>query len=90
MPGKENDKDKVILSTIHSAKGLEWKHVFLACCNDGILPFHTGELSSTMRDSELRLFYVAISRAKDFLTITYSEFNGWKEMYPSEFLDVIE
>lgn len=87
---KENDKDKVILSTIHSAKGLEWKHVFLACCNDGILPFHNGELGTIARDSELRLFYVAISRAKDFLTIIYSEFNGWKEMYPSEFLDIIE
>lgn len=87
---KENDKNKVTLSTIHSAKGLEWRHVFLACCNDGILPYHNGELSKIMRDSELRLFYVAISRAKDFLTITHSEFNGWKEMYPSEFLSIIE
>ncbi len=87
---KEKDKNKVTLSTIHSAKGLEWKYVFLACCNDGILPFHSGNLDSITRDAELRLFYVAISRAKDFLTITYSEFNGWKEIYPSEFLDIID
>jgi len=86
---KEKDKNKVTLNTIHSAKGLEWKHVFLACCNDGILPFHNENLNDITRDAELRLFYVAISRAKDFLTITHSEFNGWKEMYPSEFLDII-
>ncbi len=87
---KEKDKNKVTLSTIHSAKGLEWGHVFLACCNDGILPFHNGSLNNPARDTELRLFYVAISRAKDFLTLTHSEFNGWKEIYPSEFLDIID
>lgn len=87
---KEDNKGKVVLSTIHSAKGLEWKHVFLACCNDGILPFYTQDLSILSRDSELRLFYVAISRAKDCLTITHSEFNGWKELYPSEFLEIIQ
>ncbi|MBW2975555.1 ATP-dependent helicase [Candidatus Woesearchaeota archaeon] len=87
---KEKDKNKVTLSTIHSAKGLEWRHVFLACCNDGILPFHNGNLGNITRDAELRLFYVAISRAKDFLTVTHSEFNGWKEIYPSEFLDIIK
>jgi len=87
---KEKDKNKVTLSTIHSAKGLEWGYVFLACCNDGILPFHNGNLGNIARDAELRLFYVAISRAKDFLTVTHSEFNGWKEIYPSEFLDIID
>ena len=86
----EKDKNKVTLSTIHSAKGLEWRHVFLACCNDGILPFHNGNLDNLTRDAELRLFYVAISRAKDFLTVTHSEFNGWKEIYPSEFLEIID
>jgi len=86
---KEKTKDKVALSTIHSSKGLEWKRVYLACCNDGLLPYHNGNLTNVMRDSELRLFYVAISRAKDFLTVTYSGFNGWKEIYPSEFLEII-
>lgn len=86
---KEKDKNKVILSTIHSAKGLEWKHVFLICCNDEILPLNTG-LSGVSRDSELRLFYVAISRAKDYLMITHSESNGWQELYPSEFLEIIQ
>jgi len=87
---KEDGAGKVVLSTIHSAKGLEWKHVFLVCCNDGILPFYTTDLSPLSRDSELRLFYVAISRAKDYLTITHSGFNGWRELYPSEFLEIIQ
>ncbi|MBU2637511.1 MAG: ATP-dependent helicase [Nanoarchaeota archaeon] len=87
---REKDKGKVLLSTIHSAKGLEWSHVYLACCNDGILPYHNGNISNVLRDSELRLFYVAISRAKDYLTISHSETNGWREMYPSEFLELIE
>ena len=86
---KEKTKDKVILSTIHSAKGLEWKYVFLAACNEKILPFYKGELTRIKKDSELRLFYVAISRAKDYLIITHSAKNNWKELNPSRFLDII-
>ena len=65
----ENTEGKVVLSTIHSAKGLEWKHVFLVCCNEGILPYYKEELGAVKRDSELRLFYVAISRAMDQLYV---------------------
>ncbi len=87
---KEKTKDKVILSTIHSAKGLEWKYVFLAGCNEKILPFYKDALTTLKKDSELRLFYVAISRAKDFLIITHSARNDWKELDPSRFLRIIE
>ena len=87
---KEKDKGKVILSTIHSAKGLEWKHVYLAGCNETILPFYKNDLSSIKRDDELRLFYVAVSRAKDFLTITYSLNGNWRDLEPSQFLEIIE
>ena len=87
---KEKDKGKVILSTIHSAKGLEWKHVYLAGCNETILPFYKNDLSSIKRDDELRLFYVAVSRAKDFLTITYSLTSNWRDLEPSQFLEIIE
>ena len=88
---KEKTKDKVILSTIHSAKGLEWKHVFLVQCNEKVLPIYNGkELGDIKRDEELRLFYVAISRAKDFLTITHSQIgNNDKEQEPSQFLEII-
>ncbi len=87
---KEKDADKITLSTIHSAKGLEWKHVFLAGCNEGTLPYYREELTPITKDDELRLFYVAISRAKDTLTITSSRFNGWKETQPSQFLEIVE
>ncbi len=90
MEKKEKDDNKVILSTIHSAKGLEWKHVYLAGCNENILPSYNYELTKIKRDDELRLFYVAVSRAKDFLTITHSLDHGWRELEPSQFLDIIK
>ncbi len=86
---REKDKDKITLSTIHSAKGLEWEHVYLISCNEGILPYYREELSTLERDSELRLFYVALSRAKDHLTLTYSQANEWKQLYPSSFLQIL-
>ena len=89
MEKKEKDDNKVALSTIHSAKGLEWEHVYLAGCNETILPFYRGELTKIKRDDELRLFYVAVSRAKDFLTITHSLSHEWRELEPSQFLDII-
>ncbi len=89
---KEKTAEKVILSTIHSAKGLEFKHVFLVQCNEGILPYYNqGKLEDIKKDEELRLFYVAISRAKDFLTISHSRFgNNFKEYEASQFLDIIK
>jgi len=87
---KEKSKGKIVLSTIHSAKGLEWRYVFLSGCNDTILPFYRGKLSKIKKDDELRLFYVAVSRAKDFLTITHSMNNNWQELEPSQFLEIIE
>lgn len=89
MERKEKDKNKVILSTIHSAKGLEWKHVFIAGCNDRLLPFYFDNLSKIKRDDELRLFYVAVSRAKDFLTLTHSNNHEWRWLEPSPFLRII-
>ncbi|MBI2629853.1 ATP-dependent helicase [Candidatus Pacearchaeota archaeon] len=89
MEKREKDKNKIILSTIHSAKGLEWKHVFIAGCNDKIIPFYFDNLSKVKRDDELRLFYVAVSRAKDFLTITYSNNHDWRWLEPSPFLKII-
>ena len=87
---REKTGDKIILSTIHSAKGLEWKHVFLVCCGEGMLPFYTKSLGKLKKDSELRLFYVAVSRAKDNLTISHSDNVLWREFEPSHFLKIIK
>ena len=87
---KERTKDRVVLTTIHGSKGLEWKHVFLIACNEGILPFCIGKkLSKVKRDSELRLFYVAISRAKDNLNISYCYNLWWRQYEPSTFLGLL-
>jgi superfamily I DNA/RNA helicase len=86
---REKTDGKVILSTIHAAKGLEWNNVFLACCNEKILPYYTDELSNVKKDSELRLFYVAVSRAKDNLQISYANKHDWKEFKGSGFLGIV-
>lgn len=90
---KDKTSGKVILSTIHSAKGLEWEHVFLVSCNEGTLPYYQHELDELKRDSELRLFYVAISRAKKGLVISHyaiPAFGFGREQDRSSFLDIIE
>lgn len=87
---KEKSKDKITLSTIHGAKGLEWEHVFLISCNEEIIP-HRSNLEPLKREGELRLFYVAISRAKNSLIITHYSENDWgKEFERSSFIDIIE
>jgi DNA helicase-2/ATP-dependent DNA helicase PcrA len=85
---REEVSGKVTLTTIHGAKGLEWKHVFLSSVNERTLPFYKMELSDAKRDSELRLFYVAVSRAKDNLHITCSK--SFRMEQPSHFLELIE
>lgn len=74
------DVDAVTLSTIHSSKGLEWKHVYLTGVADGTLPSYRA-LSSADPDGkgegleeEKRLLYVAITRAKHHLDICYAIF----------------
>ncbi|GAQ85107.1 DNA helicase II / ATP-dependent DNA helicase PcrA [Klebsormidium nitens] len=56
----------VFVCTIHAAKGLEWKHVFLVGCSDAL----NRCLTAKELEQELNLFYVACSRAKDGLTLT--------------------
>ncbi|CCV12862.1 ATP-dependent helicase [Mesorhizobium sp. STM 4661] len=61
------DEDYLILSTIHSAKGQEWKNVFVLNTVDGCIPIDLGVGSKEEIDEERRLLYVAITRAKDSL-----------------------
>jgi DNA helicase-2/ATP-dependent DNA helicase PcrA len=73
---EENNKDKLLLSTIHGSKGLEWKYVYIIDCNNKSLPsirptFFKQEIETY--EEERRLFYVACSRAKKYLYLTYSD-----------------
>ena len=61
------DEDYLILSTIHSAKGQEWKSVFLLNVVDGCMPSDLGTGTSAEIEEERRLLYVAMTRAKDDL-----------------------
>ncbi len=66
-----NEHEFVTLSTIHSAKGLEWKTVFIIWALDGRFPSTRSLESAAALEEERRLFYVAVTRAKDELVITY-------------------
>ena len=64
---EEENADKVALSTIHQAKGLEWSYVFLIWCADGMIPLQRAVKEEGGEEEERRLFYVAVTRAKDQL-----------------------
>lgn len=64
----EEAKDRVTLSTMHSAKGLEYPVVFVVDVNEGIVPHHKAGLTADIEE-ERRLFYVALTRAKDRLHV---------------------
>jgi DNA helicase-2/ATP-dependent DNA helicase PcrA len=61
------DEDYLILSTIHSAKGQEWKSVYVLNCVDGCMPSDLAAGSTSEIEEERRLLYVAMTRAKDHL-----------------------
>ncbi|QFT59393.1 DNA helicase II [Sulfitobacter sp. THAF37] len=63
------DEDYLVLSTIHSAKGQEWKSVYLLNAVDGCIPSDLGTGSTAELEEERRLLYVAMTRAKDRLTL---------------------
>lgn len=67
-------KDRVLLMTLHSAKGLEFSHVYITGLEDGVFPsaMALGSNDEEAEEEERRLAYVGITRAKDDLTLTYS------------------
>ncbi len=67
----QKDESPLVLSTIHSAKGLEWEAVFLINALDGIIPSRYAVSNTEELDEELRLLYVALTRAKKYLYISY-------------------
>ncbi|MFC1893504.1 ATP-dependent helicase [Chloroflexota bacterium] len=72
------DEDWLVLSTIHSAKGLEWDAVYLIHAADGCLPSDMATGNAEQIEEELRLTYVALTRARDFLRVL------WPMRYYSE------
>ncbi|MCL2587251.1 MAG: ATP-dependent helicase [Firmicutes bacterium] len=69
--GETGDQgDRVVISTIHGAKGLEFKNVFVVGLEDGIFPLERAKHSFSEMEEERRLLYVAITRAMDNLTLS--------------------
>ena len=86
----ESKGGRVTLMTVHGAKGLEFKNVYIIGCEDGIIPYvKMGEIPNI--EEERRLFYVAITRAKEKLTLTFADtrylFGKLKFLRPSRFLN---
>jgi DNA helicase-2/ATP-dependent DNA helicase PcrA len=70
----DQETEKITLSTIHQAKGLEWQAVFVIWLADGMFPSSRSLESADAIEEERRLFYVAVTRAKDELYLTYPAF----------------
>ncbi len=67
------DDDYLVLSTIHSAKGLEWDAVYVIHASDGNIPSDMATVSDEQIEEERRLFYVALTRAKRWLAVCYPQ-----------------
>jgi DNA helicase-2/ATP-dependent DNA helicase PcrA len=65
------EEDYLILSTIHSAKGCEWDVVYVIHAADGNIPSDMSTGDADQIEEERRLFYVALTRAKDFLEVVF-------------------
>ncbi len=85
----KEEQDAVQLATLHAAKGLEFRHVFLVGVEEGLLP-HRDSLDATKLEEERRLMYVGITRAKASLTVTWCEKRKqgkeWSPREPSRFI----
>lgn len=92
VDGQERDDERLVLSTIHSAKGLEWRCVFVIWLVDGRFPSTYSFLSEEDLEEERRLLYVAVTRAKQDLFLCYpiniyDKMTGSVLSKPSRFLD---
>jgi DNA helicase-2/ATP-dependent DNA helicase PcrA len=90
----DNDPDKVTLMTIHSAKGLEFKQVFVVGMEEDLFPSQMMIQSRADLEEERRLFYVAVTRAEQKLHLTYAntryQYGRLKSCEPSRFLTEID
>jgi DNA helicase-2/ATP-dependent DNA helicase PcrA len=72
MGGAAHEEEKMVLSTIHQAKGLEWHTVFVINLTEGDFPHRRAILERDGTEEERRLFYVACTRAKENLYLSYA------------------
>jgi DNA helicase-2/ATP-dependent DNA helicase PcrA len=89
----DENADHVTLMSVHSAKGLEFKSVFVAGLEENLFPSFLSMDSPDQLDEERRLFYVAITRAEELLTLSYANsryrYGQLRSCEPSRFLEEI-
>ncbi|KAJ6417955.1 hypothetical protein OIU84_001354 [Salix udensis] len=92
---RHNNENSVTLTTIHQSKGLEWDTVFIVKANESEIPLlheynGSAKENGTSIEEERRLFYVAMTRARKKLFITYVAMDSnWQMLHPSRFLKEI-
>ena len=93
----EKNEDAVKLMTVHASKGLEFDHVFIAGMEQDLFPFKhidDADMSESEREEERRLFYVALTRARKQVHLSYTMlrtvYGTQRINTPSEFIDDIE
>jgi DNA helicase-2/ATP-dependent DNA helicase PcrA len=91
---KGEDRNKVSIMTVHAAKGLEFKYVYIGGAEEELFPSHMTLQSPKDLEEERRLFYVAVTRAMNQVTITYAKSRyKWgtpTECSPSRFIQEID
>lgn len=91
---KDEDRNKVSIMTVHSAKGLEFKEVFVVGCEEELFPSNMVKDDPKGLEEERRLFYVAITRAMEKVTLSYAKsrykWGNATDCTPSRFLREIE
>lgn len=91
---KDNNNNKVVLMTIHAAKGLEFPYVYIVGMEENLFPSNMSLATRAEIEEERRLFYVALTRAEKRVTLTYAECRyRWGNMTmnePSRFLSEID
>jgi len=92
---RQKEEERVVLSSIHQAKGLEWAAVFLIWCAEGMMPLGRALQEPGGEEEERRLFYVGTTRAKDHLYLCYpltdySRGLGYGVLKTSRFIEELE
>jgi DNA helicase-2/ATP-dependent DNA helicase PcrA len=84
-----SDSESVKLMTLHASKGLEFSHVFVTGVNYGLIPLQTRGMEE--EEEERRLFFVGITRAKDYLELSYYTNPDYYRAMPGEskYIDMI-
>ena len=90
----DGSQSKITLMTVHSAKGLEFKYVYIVGCEENLFPSLQAVESAESIEEERRLFYVALTRAMEAVVLSYAEMRfRWGNMefaHPSRFLKEID